>query len=221
MFFLLPKTPLIIIISLLLMSLSFGYVVWNLWWIERSYWRRISALVILLSGITALGIYVWPNQIRINPNKFTLGGTQIIEIENMQLKTVYSVWIKIKGQTGYFSFDDIDVISENHEEFFSEDLGHVNINYAMEILKGFDANGESCIYLLIFRLKPLESKFIKIKKNKREKKSLPLVLEIRGYSRETPSIPSPLSKNMVVLPAFKPPESFTIKSVSILMKKKH
>jgi hypothetical protein len=59
-FFLLPKTPGVVITCLILLFSLFIHPVWNFWWIENQLWRRISALILLIVGLIYLGYYSWP-----------------------------------------------------------------------------------------------------------------------------------------------------------------
>lgn len=68
-FFLLPKTPLVIALALLVVFLLLLHPLWNFWWIEERTWRRLSATALLAIALALLGILVWPPgapQIRIS-----------------------------------------------------------------------------------------------------------------------------------------------------------
>lgn len=64
---LIPKTPLIIIIALIVIFVLLSHPVWNFWWIERELWRRCCALLVVAVCLTVLGYYVWPNRPLIRP----------------------------------------------------------------------------------------------------------------------------------------------------------
>lgn len=59
---LLPKTLPIVIISLIAIFLLLVYPVWNFWWIEKSLWLRLSALLFVASCLCMLGYIVLPKE---------------------------------------------------------------------------------------------------------------------------------------------------------------
>jgi len=229
--YLIPKTPVIIIILLILLFFLFLYpmsTVWNYLPIQSLRWRkigRIGSLILLIAGILIFGFCVWPDQLIITPDKLDLstsdwGKTEIFEIENAERKTIYSIWVKIKGQNGDFNLDDIDIVPESSDEFLSQELGDINVNYATIIIKGLDANKKPCIYLLIYRLRSFESKFIKLRKGgskQGENKSLLLVLSVVDSSRQAAKL---ASKDKSTAIQIRPPENLTIKSMSFLLKRR-
>ena len=58
--FLIPKTPSIVVLCLVLIFLLLIHPVWNLWWVEKRLIRRLSALLILLILLGWLGRKSWP-----------------------------------------------------------------------------------------------------------------------------------------------------------------
>jgi len=59
-FYLLPKTPFVIIGSLLLIFSLLIHPLWNFWWIEKTLLRRIIACVCFVTALILLGYIVWP-----------------------------------------------------------------------------------------------------------------------------------------------------------------
>jgi hypothetical protein len=55
-----PKTPLWLIGSLVLMFLLLLHPLWNFWWIEKKSWRQWIALLIMVFSLAAFGYCVWP-----------------------------------------------------------------------------------------------------------------------------------------------------------------
>jgi thioredoxin 1 len=58
--YLVPKTPALVVVLLLLMLGLLIHPIWNFWWIERSTLRRSITLVTLVLGTIIFGIWVWP-----------------------------------------------------------------------------------------------------------------------------------------------------------------
>jgi hypothetical protein len=77
-FYLLPKTPLVVTCCLLLIFLLLIHPIWNLWWIEDALWRRCIACLLLISGLVALGCASWPQATVRNYNaEFLLSGPRM------------------------------------------------------------------------------------------------------------------------------------------------
>lgn len=58
--FLAPKTPPVVIVLLAIMFLLLLHPVWNFWWIEKTFSRRIVAVMALVVGLIAFAIWAWP-----------------------------------------------------------------------------------------------------------------------------------------------------------------
>lgn len=146
--------------------------------------------------------------------------TEIFEIRNDKAKdTVYSVWIKMNAQTPDFDFTDIEILSETGQEFVSESLGNISVNFEAVKIAAFDPTRQPCIYLLVYRITALGSKFFKIKRRaSKDGRKQPLVvnLKIIGFS----DMPAPIaSKDNEAGLQFVPPESMRIKAMTFLLKK--
>jgi hypothetical protein len=89
---LIPKTPPIIVLAL---GVIFGLLLhpaWNFWWIEKSIYRRVSAISILAVGLCLIGYYVWPqlpvqaksSELR-TPQSFSLTDPHLILVRKYQI----------------------------------------------------------------------------------------------------------------------------------------
>jgi len=58
--YVLPKTPLVIIVLLTASFLLLIYPVWNFWWIEKAIWSRILALGVVALALAGIGYSSWP-----------------------------------------------------------------------------------------------------------------------------------------------------------------
>ena len=58
--FLIPKTPLTVMLCCVAIFGLLVHPLWNFWWIENSFIRRCSAIIGLLIALCALGWWTWP-----------------------------------------------------------------------------------------------------------------------------------------------------------------
>lgn len=220
MLYLLPKTQPIVIICLITIFALLISPIWNLWWIERSIWRRLVALIGLCIGLMILGIYVWPC-LMIIPQELQFpvsewDTTKVVEIKN-NMNTVYSTMIKIVGENDKIDLDNIELIAEDYDKFPSQSIGPLTVNFAIVIFKVIDIEKKPCVYLLIYRIKAYESVFLKIKNTKKQGKEPFLVsLKVVSYSDK----PAPIfTKDKGAGILFTINEALTIKSTTFLLKK--
>ncbi len=91
-FYLLPKTPAVIIISLLLIFGCVFHPIWNFWWIENSKSRRWLAMGVLVICLIGLGYFVWPAiyELKINTGMPVLAHYKISDANNYQLGILIS-----------------------------------------------------------------------------------------------------------------------------------
>jgi hypothetical protein len=163
-------------------------------------------------------VIVVPGELNLTTSDW--GKTQVVEIKNTKAAvTLYSVWIKLKAQIPGLRLDDIDILSETGQEFVSESFGGVNVKFDLMKISALDADKHPCTYLLIYKLKGLESRFFKLKRRRSkeaEKKSVVLSLRVSGFSEN----PAPIAtKDGAAALQITPPESMTIKAISVLLKK--
>jgi hypothetical protein len=163
-------------------------------------------------------IIVVPSELNITTSDW--GKTQVFEIKNTKAAvTVYSVWIKLKAQTLGLGLEDIDILSETGEEFISESFGGINVNFDLMKIWALDAAKQPCAYLLLYKLKGLESRFFKLKRKRAkdaEKKPLILSLTVSSFCEN----PAPIvTKDGGAALQITPPESITIKTISVLLEK--
>jgi hypothetical protein len=58
--FWIPKSPIYLIGSLILMFATLAHPIWNFWWIEKTTFRRSTAIIIFLLCLLGFGYKVWP-----------------------------------------------------------------------------------------------------------------------------------------------------------------
>ena len=61
-FFLITKTPLTVIATLVLIFGLLIHPIWNFWWIEDAPWRRYLSITLFCFSLILIGWYVWPSQ---------------------------------------------------------------------------------------------------------------------------------------------------------------
>jgi hypothetical protein len=190
LFFLLPKTPLVIIISLLLMFILFGYLVWNA--LEKFYWFRRAGIFILLLVLVMIGFYVWPT-VDITPTKISIssnvGGA--VSISNKKETDIFEVYVKIDSpKNGCSDLNNIDFALEGGDGIVNElKIAGATFDVSYCILNLNCNTDQPFIYLMIYRLKGLQSQIIKIKKRNTEGKNgqLDLRLKVVQFSINPPS----------------------------------
>jgi hypothetical protein len=59
-FYLIPKTPSVVVFSLALIFALLIHPIWHFWWIEVKLWRKLLATALLVLALFALGQISWP-----------------------------------------------------------------------------------------------------------------------------------------------------------------
>lgn len=146
--------------------------------------------------------------------------THIFSIRNpKQNETVYSVWLKIKPILGQLNNNDIQILTEQGESFISESVGGIAANYELVRILADDPENFPCIYLIIYRIEPLETKLFKIKRRKAAENTespLKVSLTVLSFSNEAAPIASQNDKSALRI---QPPESMQVKALSFLLKR--
>ena len=189
LFYLLPKTPPIIIVSLFLMFLSFGFVVWNA--LKKFYWHKRACICILLIALVMVGFYVWPT-VTIEPSEISISSNigEAVTIRNNRTEDIYEVYVRIDSLgNGCIDIRDIEVIPEMTDENkqivkipgLEVDMSHIP-------LWRYCDTDHPLIHLMIYRLRGLESRILQIKRRDTERKDgqLDLNLTIDQFSDKPP-----------------------------------
>jgi hypothetical protein len=164
-------------------------------------------------------VVVVPTELNLSTSDW--GKTRIVEIKNAKSAvTVYSVWIKLKAQNPEAILDDIQILSETGQEFVSESFSGINVNFDLIKISALDSDKQPCVYLLIYKLKGLESRFFKLKKSAAfgdaVEASFVISLKVIGFSENSAPI---ATKDGAAALQISPPETMTIKAISMLLKK--
>jgi hypothetical protein len=191
---------------------------------DQKFKKKIKSVNQLKAGqnsekpIKLSAVAIVPSELNLTTSDW--GKTLVVEIKNTRAEvTLYSVWIKLKANTPGLRIDDVDILSETGQEFISESFSGITANYDLVMFRVLDSDKQPCKYLLIYRLKGLESKFFKIKRKasgEAEKKPLTLLLGVSGFSEKA----APLAtKDDAAALQIAPPEAMTIEAISVIMKK--
>jgi len=60
-FYLLPKTPPVVVSSLVLIFVLLIHPIWNFWWVEARLWRKFAATLLFILALICLGRSSWPS----------------------------------------------------------------------------------------------------------------------------------------------------------------
>ena len=70
LFYLLPKTPIIVVVLLVFLAALLFHPIWNFSWIKKSLARRVIALLAMVILLFVIGVFIWPEPLRtISRNK--------------------------------------------------------------------------------------------------------------------------------------------------------
>ena len=162
------------------------------------------------------GIFVKPVELDLTTKDWDK--TRIFEIKSSKKEnTVFSIWVKIWSANRDFKFEDFEILTETGKSFISESVGGITANYELVKINAFDPNDFPCIYLILYKLDPQESKLFKIKRFKSKEESekvLKVSLKVMGYSAEAAPIAS--KENQAAL-MITPPEPMKVKAISFFL----
>jgi hypothetical protein len=146
--------------------------------------------------------------------------THVFSVRNpKQNETVFSVWLKIKPIIGELKYNDIDILTEDGKSFISDSIGGITTNYELVKVIAHDPENLPCIYLIIYRIDPLETKFFKIMRRKaidNSESPLTVTMKILSFSNEAAPIASQNDKSALMI---QPPENMKLDALSLLMKR--
>ncbi len=171
-----------------------------------------------VSGITAPDPIVSPRTLNLTTSNWSK--TQLLEIRNPNpSKTLYSAWVKISSESPDFEPSELDVVPEHEEDFIVGSIHNITANYEMLKIVARNENNNSCLYLVIYRLEALSSKFYKVVRKKREdnaQSDLNVSIDLKAFSNEPAAIQTQDGKTALQI---EPPENLQIQSISLLMKR--
>jgi hypothetical protein len=172
---------------LLLLAWPFGVLaVWVL--LSGLHWRRSLVFVgaLLCPSIILAGTNIWLTQysmkednslkekpiIIVTPNKIEFSSSEWnverpIEVRNTSTNTVYGIWIKIEAISGKLNSSEIGHVVENIDDSLVLKLGdtrdYITWNYDVMSFYVLENKGQRLyIFLVIYKLEGLKSKFIRI-----------------------------------------------------------
>lgn len=190
-------------------------------------WTKDVDILGLLKGLSkgipvieekTRGVVVTPSEINLTTTDWSK--THIIEVKNKNpVDTLYSVWIKISSGSEIFDPQEIVILSEKGQSFVTETFSGVTANFELLKVYALDSKGYPCVYLVIYRIEALESKFFKVKRDKpkgNEFKPLTAFFEMKGFSTKAATIATQVNKTALEI---QPPENLQIKAIITLLKR--
>lgn len=139
--------------------------------------------------ITKAPILIIPNEIKFSASS-EWDIERSIEVKNTKPDTVHRVLIKVQALEGTFVFQDIGTELENPEQSLTRTSGNINVNYDMVGWDALDsATKKPCIYLQLFRVRGLESKFIKVTARKQSLNEAKLSFTVVAFNTEASPVP--------------------------------
>lgn len=107
--YLLPKSPLIIVVCLAIIFALAFHPIWNFWWVEKAMPRRIGVLMVVLVGLIFLGYVSWDASIKLTfkeAPQFTWWRRQIISHDITGFKNyLISLSIEVPNVIPPFTID--------------------------------------------------------------------------------------------------------------------
>ena len=141
-------------------------------------------------------------------------------VKNRTDETLFDVWLKVTIDSYGLKSNNIQIDAENGEGLLSESTSGISIEYDFVRLDGVDGKQKECIFFILHHLVPeVTQQFtIKIKSEAEigEDRNQRISLEIVRQSKEPVKL---LKRNNEIAYPFTPPEGFTLKSISLRMKK--
>lgn len=141
-------------------------------------------------------------------------------VNNRTDETLFDVCLKVTIDSNKLKSNNIQIDAENGEGLLSESTSGISIEYDFVRLDGVDGKQKECIFFVLHRLVPkVTQQFtIKIKSEADigEDRNQRLSLEVVRQSKEPVKL---LKRNNEIAYPFTPPEKFTLKSISIKMKR--
>ena len=164
-------------------------------------------------------VTISPKQISLKAQPWNIKTT--FHVQNRSTEILFDVWIRISMEDCAIRSNDIRIDSGSGEGLLSEKISDISVDYDFVRMDGTDNKGKECIFFIVYSLVPQIPQPFTIEvasKSTLEKNRKPRVLlEAIRYSKEPVKL---LRKNNEIAYPFTPPQAFTIKSLSLKMKRK-
>jgi len=164
-------------------------------------------------------VTISPKQISLKAQPWNIKTT--FHVQNRTTEILFDVWIRISVEDCDIKSNDIRIDSGKGERLLSERISDISIDYDFVRMDGADNKGKECIFFIIYSLAPQIPQPFTIEvvsKSNLEKNRKPrILLGTIHYSKEPVKL---LKKNNEIVYPFTPPQAFTIKRLSLKMKRK-
>ncbi len=164
-------------------------------------------------------VKVSPKQISLAAQPWKIKTT--FHTQNRTTEVLFDVWIKLTVEDCDIRSNDIKIDSGGGEGFLSEKISTISVDYDFVRMDGTDNKGKACIFFILYSLVPQIPQPFTIEVTSKasvEKNRNPrILLRVIRYSKAPIKL---LKQNNEIAYPFTPPEAFTIKSLSLKMKRK-
>jgi len=164
-------------------------------------------------------VTISPKQISLKAQPWNIKTT--FHLQNRTTEILFDVWIRISVEDCDIESNDIRIDSGKSEGILSERISDISIDYDLVRIDGDDNKGKECIFFIVYSLPPQIPQPFTIEvvsKSNVEKYRKPrILLRTTRCSKEPVKL---LKKNNEIVYPFTPPQAFTIKRLSLKMKRK-
>jgi len=182
------------------------------------------SLIIAIIFVVIPWISAKTNPVVVTPKSVSIPKEWLINtsfyVKNRTDNTLSSIWIKVTADDSDLTYADISVDAEDGlGARWEETISNISIDYSYMRMNGTDAEGKSCFFFIIHDLPPKATQAFNMKTTKaetNEHQNPRILLKIVGRGQEPFTI---IKKNNEVAYVFTPPETFTIRSISLIMRR--
>ncbi|GAJ04792.1 unnamed protein product [marine sediment metagenome] len=164
-------------------------------------------------------IKISPTQISLKAQPWKIKTT--FHVQNRSTEILFDVWIKLTMENCDIKANDIKIDSGGGEGFLSERISNISVDYDFVRMDGTDNKGKACIFFILYSLVPQIPQPFTIEVTSKasvEKHINPrILLRVIRHSKVPVKL---LKRNNEIAYPVTPPEAFTIKNLSLRMKRK-
>ena len=164
-------------------------------------------------------IIISPKRISLNAQPWDIKTT--FHIQNRTTEVLFDVWIKLTLENCNTRSNDIKIDSGGGKGFLSAEISSISVDYDFVRMDGADNKGKACIFFILYSLVPQLPQPFTIEVTSKvsvEKRINPrILLKVIRHSKTPVKL---LKQNNEIAYPVTPPEAFTIKSLSLKMRRK-
>jgi len=164
-------------------------------------------------------IIISPKRISLKAQPWNIKTT--FHAQNRTTEVLFDVWIKLTLEDCDIRSNDIKIDSGSRKGFLSAKISNISVDYDFVRMDGTDNKGKACIFFILYSLVPQIPQPFTIEVTSKasvEKHINPrILLKAIRHSKAPVKL---LKRNNEIAYPVTPPEAFTIKSLSLKMKRK-